>query len=129
MLWKKTTKHITLYLIENDVQRHFRQTLEVAQRYIFGGITNFCLFWPNQSWALAIICESDFSDHSFEKDIQNFLILFVEIPIEDNKITLNEHFIEFVPFNESSCEGLTEVTMTVLTKQEHELDNCRSQGW
>ncbi|KAG5899695.1 hypothetical protein JTB14_030092 [Gonioctena quinquepunctata] len=48
---------------------------------------------------------------------------------QKNKISVKEHFLEFIPVNESTGEGLTEVIINVLNKYGLELNDCRSQGY
>ena len=56
-------------------------------------------------------------------------IRFVDLSSEDNKISVKEHFIEFLPVNDSTGAGLTEVLINVLNKHGLVLDNCRGQGY
>lgn len=54
---------------------------------------------------------------------------FVDLSSDDDKISVKEHFIEFIPVNESTGEELTEVIIDVLNKHGLELNDCRGQGY
>jgi len=66
-------------------------------------------------------------------DISNTEQLSLTIRIadlsDDNNISIKEHFIEFIPVDDSSGAGLTEVILNVLNKYGLELHNCRGQGY
>lgn len=55
-------------------------------------------------------------------------IQFVDLSSDDDKISVKEHFIEFIPVNDSTGERLTEVILDVINKYGLELNNCRGQG-
>jgi len=49
--------------------------------------------------------------------------------LSNDNISIKEHFIEFVPVDDSSGAGLTEVILNLLSKHGLELHNCRGQGY
>ncbi|CAD0206693.1 unnamed protein product [Chrysodeixis includens] len=56
-------------------------------------------------------------------------IRFVDISSNDDKISVKEHFVEFLPVNQSTGEKLTEVIIDILNKHGLELNDCRGQGY
>ncbi|KAG5874922.1 hypothetical protein JTB14_019590 [Gonioctena quinquepunctata] len=48
---------------------------------------------------------------------------------QKNEISVKEHFLEFIPVNESTGEILTEVIINVSNKYGLELNDCRGQGY
>lgn len=56
-------------------------------------------------------------------------IRFVDLSSDVDKISVKEHFIEFIPVNESTGERLTEVIIDILNKYGLELNDCRGQGY
>lgn len=57
----------------------------------------------------------------------SFTIRFADL--SDDNITIKEHFIKFIPVNDSSGAGLTELILNVLNEHGLELHNCRGQGY
>lgn len=49
--------------------------------------------------------------------------------LSDDNISIKEHFVEFIPVDDSSGAGLTEVILNMLNKHGLELRNCRGQGY
>nr|XP_036234234.1 zinc finger MYM-type protein 1-like [Bactrocera oleae] len=56
-------------------------------------------------------------------------IRFVDLSSDVDKISVKEHFIEFLSVNESTGERLTEVIIDILNKYGLELNDCRGQGY
>ncbi|XP_068989239.1 zinc finger MYM-type protein 1-like [Neodiprion pinetum] len=49
--------------------------------------------------------------------------------LTDANFAIKEHFIEFIPANDSTGAGLTEVILSILDKHGLEIANCRGQGY
>ncbi|XP_065664604.1 zinc finger MYM-type protein 1-like [Hydra vulgaris] len=56
-------------------------------------------------------------------------IRFVDLSSDDDKISVKEHFIEFLTVNESTGERLTKVIIDVLNKYGLELNDCWGQDY
>ncbi|XP_025832224.1 zinc finger MYM-type protein 1-like isoform X2 [Agrilus planipennis] len=70
-------------------------------------------------------CTSDIS----HVEQLSLTLRFVDLSDDNEKISVKEHFLEFIPVNESTGERLTEVIINVLNKYGLELNDCRGQGY
>ena len=61
--------------------------------------------------------------------VKQLTIQLFDLSSDDDKISVKDHFIEFLTVNESTGERLSEVIIDVLNKYGVELKDCRGQGY
>lgn len=61
--------------------------------------------------------------------IYNNLITIRFVDLSDNNVSIKEHFIEFIPVDNSTGAHLMRAILSVLNKHRLELGNCRGQGY
>lgn len=61
--------------------------------------------------------------------IEQFSIVIRFVNLTDVEINIKEHFLEYIPINDSTGAGLTETILNFLEKYGLDLNDCRGQGY